>query len=161
MLEHDFDTSIGFWVFTAAHAMEASMNEALAPLGITSRQVQILGCLAVHGEITQNELAEKLRVEPSSVVRMLDRMERDDWIERVVDPNDRRKRIIRAKERAEPVWNSVREVMAPIKAHAMSGVSESELATARGVLQKICRNLSADVPCELQSEKEISAAISR
>jgi len=150
MLEHDFETSIGFWVFTAAHAMEASMNEALAPLGITSRQVQILGCLAVHGEVTQNELAEKLRVEPSSVVRMIDRMERDGWIERVIDPGDRRKRIIRPTERAEPVWRSIREIMAPVKAHALEGISETELSAARGVLQAICHNLSADVPPSMQ-----------
>jgi MarR family transcriptional regulator for hemolysin len=152
MLEHDFESSIGFWVFTAAHAMESAMNEALAPLGITGRQCQILACLAVHGEVTQNELAERLRVEPSSVVRMLDRMERDDWIERRVDPEDRRRRIVRPTERAEPIWRSIRDRMMPLRERGLRGIAPQDLALAQNVLRQMCENLAADIPPEIEEK---------
>lgn len=146
MLEHDFEDSVGFWVFTAAHAIEASMNEALAPVGITFRQCQILGALALHGEVPQGELADMLRVEPSAVVRIVDRMERDGWIERVGDPDDRRKKIIRPTGRAEPVWKTIRARGATAKCRALDGMSDDEIADLRRLLRKLVENLDSETP---------------
>lgn len=146
MLEHDFENSIGFWVFTAAHAIEASMNETLAPAGITFRQCQILGALAVHGEVAQGELAEMLRVEPSAVVRLLDRMERDGWIERTGDPADRRRKIIRPTGQAEPIWNTILENVRQGRAKALAGMTDDEVADLRRLLRKLVENIGRETP---------------
>src|SRR5690606_30974815 len=106
--EREFEESLGYWIFASAFAIETALNEELAPLGITHRQVQILGALVVQGQASQNELAEVMRIEPSGVVRLLDRMERAGWITRETDPLDRRKKIVRATDKVEPVWRQIK-----------------------------------------------------
>ncbi len=61
MLDYDFENSAGFWIMTAAHDYERAFNDELAPEGITLRQCQVLGFLALAGPLAQNELAERMR----------------------------------------------------------------------------------------------------
>ena len=143
-LRHDFEESIGFWVFTAAHAIESAMNAELAGSGITFRQCQILGMLAAHGELSQAELAEKMRVEPSSVVRLLDRMGRDGWVERVPDPHDRRRNLVRTTPKAAPVWEEIRTRLAPIRDRAADGLDRADVARLIAMLRRIRGNLAGD-----------------
>src|SRR5690606_1440532 len=107
MKNYEFDKGIGFWVLSAANVLERAANEALTPHGITFRQVQVLGCLACFGELSHSELAERIQVEPSTIVRILDRMERDGWTERVPSPDARPVKRIRTTPNVAPVWKTI------------------------------------------------------
>lgn len=148
MLRHDFQDSIPYFVFTAAHAIERAMNEALVGCGITFRQCQMLGMLAAHGSLTQAEVADRMGVEPSSVARLVDRMTRDGWIERRPDPEDRRKNRLVATEKAEPIWGSVREKGLAMRAKATRGFGDGEVAELKRLLRALRDNLAgeADYP---------------
>ncbi len=95
MLDYDFENSVGYWVFATAHALSCAMNEELAAHGITSRQWEVLACISHDGELSQSELAERMHIEAPTLVGVLDRMERDGWIVRITDDNDRRRKLIR------------------------------------------------------------------
>ena len=82
MLEYDFENSVGFWICQASHALQRAFNEELAPQGVTYRQAQVLGCLALEGKLSQTDLAERMRIEPPTLVGILDRMEQGGWIRR-------------------------------------------------------------------------------
>ena len=142
VLKHDFQDSIPYFVFTAAHAIEKAMGAALEGRGITFRQCQMLGMLAAHGPLTQAEVAEIMGVEPSSVARLVDRMTRDGWIERRPDPADRRKNRLSATARAEPVWEGVREVGLAMRRKALDGLDETEVAELKRMLRHLRDNLA-------------------
>src|SRR5438309_7039654 len=95
MLQYDFENSIGYWIFAAAHELARALNEELAAHGITFRQWEVLALLSLKGEQSQSELAERMRIEAPTLVGVLDRMERDGWILRALDATDRRKKLIR------------------------------------------------------------------
>jgi len=145
--DREFEESLGYWIFTAGFAIETALNEELAPLGITHRQVQILAALAVHGQASQNELAEVMRIEPSGVVRLLDRMERSGWITRESDPEDRRRKIVRPTEKVEPVWRQIKSRGLRARERGLHGLTQEQIATARHVLRTIRQNLMGDSPC--------------
>src|SRR5687768_1890352 len=107
MLEYDFENSPGFWICQASHAFQRAFNEELAPQGITFRQCQVLGFLALENELSQNDLAERMGLEPPTLVGILDRMERDGWISRNADKTDRRRKLIRPMPAAMPVWKKI------------------------------------------------------
>ena len=159
MLELEPEKSLAFWVFTAAHAIESSLNEELAPVGITIRQVQILGALAVHGEAVQSELADLLRIEPSSVVRLLDRMERDGWIARREDPADRRRRIVRPTEKAEPVWEQIMLYGGRVKQRALQGIPEADIDATRRTLLRMQQNLLGESFKECPARDRMAKAV--
>lgn len=156
VLDREFEESLGYWIFTASYAIESALNEELAPLGITHRQVQILGALAAHGEASQTELAEMLRIEPSGVVRLLDRMERSGWIRRESDPADRRKKIIRPTEKAEPLWKQIKARGMRAKERGLRGIDPEQVAATRDVLKQIRQNLMGDLmmPCPFAAQND-------
>lgn len=148
MLEQDFEQSVGYWGHMVSRAFEKALNEELAPHGITLRQCQVLGWLALEGEQTQSQLADRLRVEPPTLVRILDRMERDGWIERHSTPEDRRKKIIRATKRVKPVWDRILTCIRHVRARSAEGIDPAELAIARRVLMEMHSKLLSEQPVE-------------
>jgi MarR family transcriptional regulator for hemolysin len=95
----------------------------------------------LEGELSQAELANKMMVEPPTLVGILDRMERDGWITRNSCPSDRRKKLIRATTAAEPVWEKIAEGGRRVRASATEGLTEQELETLKQLLRRVNRNL--------------------
>ena len=141
MLDYDFENSVGFWVITAANDYQKAINDELAPQGITYRQCQVLGFLALEGPLPQHKLAEHMRIEPPTLVGILDRMERDGWICRESDPGDKRRKLIRPETAAKPVWNKVVAAAKRIRKRAARGLSSSEMATLKRLLSCVQQNL--------------------
>ncbi len=141
MLQYDFEQSIGYWVISTARILERELNDELAPSGITYRQCQILGCLALDGQLSQSELAERMRIEPPTLVALLDRMEQEGWISRCCCPEDRRKKVVRPCPAAEPVWAKIVAAARRVRARATRGMSPSEVETLKRLLRKVQENL--------------------
>ncbi len=148
MLEYDFEQSVGFWIITAANAFQRALNDEVAPHGITYRQCQALGYLALDGPLSQTELAERMRVEPPTLVGILDRMERDGWIVRKNCPHDRRKKLIHPTPAAEPVWSKMVTCAKRVRARAVAGLSPEEIEVLKQLLDAIQQNLTAPIHAE-------------
>ena len=145
MLEYDFEKSVGFWVCQTSHALQRAFNEELAPQGVTYRQAQVLGCLALEGELSQTDLADRMGIEPPTLVGILDRMERDGWIRRDGDKTDRRRKLIQPTPAAKPVWSKIVGVAKRVRARASRGMSAAELALLKKLLTRIQTNLAEAV----------------
>lgn len=141
MLNHDVENSIGYWAYVVFRDIERVLNVELAPHGITLRQSQVLGWLALKQELTQAQLAELMRLEPPTLVRILDRMERDGWIRRHADKVDRRKKLIRPTKQVEPVWQKVRECIKRVRALATEGINAKQQQVTLEVLSAMHQNL--------------------
>ncbi|MEN1678056.1 MAG: MarR family transcriptional regulator [Planctomycetota bacterium] len=144
MLKYDFHNSVGYWIFSTAHEMSQRMNDELADLDITFRQWEVLGWLSFFGEISQADLAKGMLIEPPTLAGILDRMERDDWIERTPDPADGRRKIVRPTDRVEPVWSKMVERARRVRSEATAGISPADLETTRKTLEQMRRNLAGD-----------------
>jgi len=142
VLEYDFENSVGFWIMTTAHEYQRAVNEELAPTGITYRQCQVLGFLALEGPLAQASLAERMHLEPATLVGILDRMERDGWIKRLACSTDRRRKLIHAQPSAKPVWIKIVACVKRVRARAMQGMKASELATLKRLLTRVRKNLN-------------------
>ena len=144
MIDYDFEKSVGYWVGLTKATLEWALNSELAGTGITIRQVQVLACLALGGEMIQTELADRIGVEASTLVRLLDRMERDGWIERHDDPADRRKKVIRPTKKVQPHWDEIVQRGERMEKRATKGLTRTELKNLKETLAKIRRNLGAE-----------------
>jgi len=146
VLEYDFEESIAYWVVMTAHAFERALNEELAPHGITYRQWQVLGWLALEGGLSQAQLADRLRVEAPTLVGILDRMERDGWISRRTAHDDRRKKLVRPTPRVQPVWAKVVAAARRVRARAARGIDPEDLKRVMKTLAAVQENLKALKP---------------
>jgi DNA-binding MarR family transcriptional regulator len=66
----------------------------LEPHGFHPREFGLLTVLSKRPGITQQELASLAQVDPSSMVALLDELERRGVAERRIDPQDRRRRAV-------------------------------------------------------------------
>jgi MarR family transcriptional regulator for hemolysin len=149
-LEYDFENSVGFWLLTASQAFQHAINEELAPQGVTYRQSQVLSMLALEGSLSQGELAERMGIEPPTLVGILDRMERDGWIRRVACPDDRRKKLVQPTKAAEPIWSKITTAARRVRSRATKGLSERQLAQLRKLLDAVRKNLKGAMVSELE-----------
>ncbi len=155
MLQYEFEESMGYWICSTSHAFRRALNTELEKEGITFRQWEVLAWLAFEGGLSQVELAERLGIEAPTLVGILDRMERDGWLERYSCSNDRRRKRIRATEKVEPVWAKMVDCARRVRAIARAGLSEEELDILKSVCERIRANLEhsagetkAGAPCE-------------
>jgi len=142
MLNYNFQQNAGHWIGITAHHHRRAIIAELAPQGITFRHNQVLGWLAFEGTLTQAELAERMLLEPSSLVHILDQMEQDGLIERQPCPTDRRKKVIRPTRKARNVWRKIVAALERVRLRATRGMTPEQLKTLRQLLETIQHNLA-------------------
>jgi DNA-binding MarR family transcriptional regulator len=81
--------------------------------GVNQTDFEALDVLDWAGAISAGELAKRVGVTSGAITGVIDRLERDGWVQRVRDPGDRRKVIVEmVPERA--VATEQMEVFAPL-----------------------------------------------
>jgi MarR family transcriptional regulator for hemolysin len=149
MLEYDFQSSVGHSICMTAHLFERAINQELAPEGITFRQTQVLAWQALEGTaLSQSELAERMNIEPPTLVSVLDRMERDGLLVREACPNDRRKNLIRVLPKAETVWKTIVACAERVRERAVSEMTAEDVETLHRLLGQVQANLQRKGPSQ-------------
>ena len=161
MLQFDFDESLGYWVCSTSHAFRRALNAELVKEGITYRQWEVLARIALRGELSQTELADCLGIEAPTLVGILDRMERDGWLDRYSCPNDRRKKRIRATEKAETVWARMVDCAHRVRALAREGLTQEDLDQLRSICPRIRSNLEEPAPVASARPAPVRSAANR
>jgi len=80
------------------------------------------------------------------LVRILDRMEAEGWLERRSDPRDRRIRCLYMTPKAKPLLEDVRRLMELTWADAFSGISKDKSEMVTEVLDRVRDNLMSLPP---------------
>jgi DNA-binding MarR family transcriptional regulator len=86
--------SVGFTISTTGYALARRFRELLAPLHLEPREFALLRTVAGSEGVTQQAIAERMRVAPSRMVAFVDSLEDRGLLERRLNPNDRRVRAL-------------------------------------------------------------------
>ena len=143
--DYDFEESLGYWLSITTQALHRRVSGQLTPHGITFRQAQVIGWLVLTGELSQADLVKRMMIEPPTLVRILDRMEAAGLIRRDGDPRDKRRRIVRLTEQAEPVWEQIADTLRQVRKVAGRGLSTAEFNQLKSLLQKVHGNLGDEL----------------
>jgi MarR family transcriptional regulator, lower aerobic nicotinate degradation pathway regulator len=71
-----------------------ALDDRLAERGLRLRHMAVLAALADSGAASQLALARSVRLDPSDITNTLDDLQRLGFVERSVDPADRRRRLV-------------------------------------------------------------------
>ncbi len=103
-------------------------------LGISAPRLSALSVLVFAGPRRVGELAEAEQVEPPTMTRLVDGMERDGYVTRQPDPDDGRAVVVRATSKGVRALKKGRSQRVDALAAVLRSLSAGELATlARGV----------------------------
>jgi MarR family transcriptional regulator, transcriptional regulator for hemolysin len=135
--------NLGFLLQDVARLMRSDFNRRVEELELTQAQWRALALLWRNPGISQRQLAQILEMQPISVARLIDRMQKRGWVERRPDPADRRAVKLYLTERAEPIMTRMRKHAADMRAFALGGVSQKEQKQLLDVLFRMRTNLAA------------------
>lgn len=135
--------SLGFVVHDVARMMRWEFDRRAAGVGLTRSQWSVLVHLFRTDGIQQKELAELLDITAITLTGLLDRLERDGWVERRADPVDRRAKRVYLTEKVAPVMKELRGLGRDVRKVALAGLSDSEQQTLMNLLLKVRSNLSS------------------
>ena len=133
--------SLGFHCNLTFKAFTGALEKRLTGTGISRVQFMALAHLIALGAMPQKDLAELLSITSASTVRLVDRLARDGWAERISDPDDRRIKRIAPTPKAMGTWDEVSNHAREITRQAYAGLSPEEIDTVKTILHKVRGNL--------------------
>ncbi len=133
--------SLGFHCSLTLKSFANSLEEHLKGTGVSPVQFIALAHLVASGPISQAELASRLSITPPSAVRLIDRMERDQWLQRTGSPEDGRINLVTPTDKALKIWDELSNAGRDVITKAYKGVHAKEIETVKKVLEKVRKNL--------------------
>lgn len=155
----DLNRQLGFLLKDASRRYSRRFEERAQALSLTLPQCRALLYLETNQGVSQKRLSELTELDPMSLVRILDRMEADGWVQRRFDPSDRRAHTLWLTPRAKPVLDHIAQLIAETRAEALQGLSSEERSKLLELLERLHTNLSSLPP--IPAEKPQPARSSR
>jgi MarR family transcriptional regulator, transcriptional regulator for hemolysin len=111
-------------------------------LELTLPQCKVLAHLSRNEGISQARLAELTETDPMTLVRTLDRMQQDGWIERRPDPIDRRAHCLFLRDPAKPILDRIWKFAEQTRTEALGALSQGEREHLIDLLERVHGTLS-------------------
>jgi len=146
--------TLGFLLHDVARLLRKRFEQSArrSGLGLTRSQWQVMAVLAKNEGIQQGSLAELLEIEPITLVRILDRLQALDLIERRPHATDRRIWLLFLTGAARPILEQMRELGERTRTEALAQVPREDEQHLLRMLSQMRNNLldACNKPIEAQ-----------
>ncbi|MFS8044855.1 MarR family winged helix-turn-helix transcriptional regulator [Rhizobium lusitanum] len=128
-------------LFAFNRKLRAAFDALVREHGMTLSRARVFRKLSRRDGINQRELADELELETPTLVRILDAMEAQNFIERRPAQSDRRAKQIFMTESGKVVAAEVEALATGVRADILEGISDEDV----GVALKVIRAMTANV----------------
>lgn len=116
----------------------AELNSAaLAPFGISGRQLAVLIAIDDRESQSQQEVARRMAVDRTTMVALIDDLEGNGLVERQQDPDDRRKNVVVLTGAGRTTLRQANAATGEAERRFLGSLSDDESATLKKALQAI------------------------
>ncbi|MGW0820128.1 MarR family winged helix-turn-helix transcriptional regulator [Streptomyces sp. NPDC002845] len=129
----------GYLLHKAALLLVEDVEKALETVGMRSRYFFVLASLAGGPELSQQDLSRLLNLDPTTVVTVIDEMERNQHVERRRNPADRRRYNLILTDSGREVLVAADKVVTEVESAFFGMLAEDE----RQVLHKMLGRMLA------------------
>ena len=129
-------------LWSIEHGLQRKSKKMEGELGITGPQRLVLRVVSRFPGISASELAHVVRLHPSTITGVLQRLVGKGWIERRRDPTDTRRVQLLLKPSAVTFTRTTRGTVERAVTDALDHVGDANVRAARKVLAEIVNRLS-------------------
>ena len=129
-------------LWTVVHGVDLRSKKMRTEIGITGPQRLVLRVVGLSPGLSAGRLASVLRVHPSTLTGVLRRLTAQGLLNRVDDPRDRRRVILRLTSSGVRANTVRRGTVEGAIATALQGISPRDRASAKRVLERLARFLA-------------------
>lgn len=120
-----------------ARVVRQRFEQALSPLGLRQRQLVALSYLRGYGPTAQQKLADRLCMDPSSLVGLLNELEENQLVVRQRDRADRRRGIVGLSPRGELALCEVDRALQTVEDEMLTALDAEERVTLHDLLARL------------------------
>lgn len=145
----DIEKTILPWVGKTSKMMSICLKEKLRQHGInlTREQWILLKKLNDGDGQAQNDLAIITERNKASLTRLINTMERKNYVARIPDTKDKRINRIFLTKNGKNVLESTYPAMTELMLELQTGISEEEKAVVIRVMKKVMTNINESINC--------------
>ncbi|MGH9807941.1 MAG: MarR family winged helix-turn-helix transcriptional regulator [Terriglobia bacterium] len=132
-----------FLVYDVGQQIRRLADKRARTYGMTRAQWAVLARLEREPGTTQSRLAVLTDVEPITIGRLIDRLERSGLIERQADPNDRRVWRLKLTPKAGPILKQIATFRRELHEQMSEGLDRKSLDGLIRSLQRVRSSLTA------------------
>lgn len=139
MLRQIDPDTVGFLIADVSRLLRAEFDKrtSSAGIGLTPGQARALANVARAGSIRQTKLAERMGIEAMTLSSYLDRLEERSLIRRIVDPTDRRAKLVDVTEEAQTILEEVDNIGAELREDIAALLGYEQLEAVRSGLKQV------------------------
>ena len=139
------DHRLGPTLGHAAHMARAALLNRVSKYDVTPAQTHVLLYLHDHGgQSLQRELTGHMRVKPSTMNGVLDRLEEKGFVRRSVSGSDARSRILTLTEKGAEQQALFQKSFLEVEQVMLRGFTPEERALLPSLLERVIQNLEED-----------------
>ncbi|BCL31535.1 MarR family winged helix-turn-helix transcriptional regulator [Streptomyces aurantiacus] len=147
-----------------ARLHRTTAGRLLRGAGLYPGQELVMMFLWDAGAVRQAELIKAVELDPSTVTKMLQRLEQAGHVRRRPDPRDGRAVLVEATEQSSGLLDDVTRTWAGLEEHTLAGLSPAERAQLMHLLARVEANLctdTADCPAPPSTEPSTGPSTDR
>ncbi|MFD7295640.1 MarR family winged helix-turn-helix transcriptional regulator [Streptomyces sp. NPDC059897] len=127
----------GYLLHKAGLLIVEDVERALGEVGMRSRYFFVLASLAGGPELSQQDLSKVLNLDPTTVVSVIDEMERNQHVERRRNPADRRRYSLILTDSGRAALAEADRVATEVESTFFGALAEGEREALRDALGKV------------------------
>jgi DNA-binding MarR family transcriptional regulator len=116
-------------------------TQIISAWDLTTSHYGVLLLLEEVGQASQQHLAQTLSIDRANMVALLDVLERRGFIERTVDPCDRRRHVVKLTAAGREELHQIRQAEEDLNEEFFGGLDKEEQATLHELLVKLFTSL--------------------
>src|SRR5438309_189642 len=146
MKKRDASRQTGFLLQRAHRRLRLAHGEALRHLDLGIAHVAVMGLLAERGDMSQRQLIEMMDADKSTMVYLIDALEKQGLAERRDDPEDRRAYSVHLTELGRRRLAEAGEIVRKVEDAMLEPLSSKERATLDALLLRIGEHVKPTQP---------------
>ena len=136
--------SLTFLLRMIGQAQRNQMSDALAEIGLYAGQEAFLWHLWRQEGLTQSQLGERMCVQPPTISKMVDRLEKAGLVERRPDVENNHLSRVYLTEQGHARQHDVRAIWMSMEQRLTQGLSIEERIVLRRLLLQVHENLASN-----------------
>ncbi|MEJ2149847.1 MAG: MarR family winged helix-turn-helix transcriptional regulator [Chloroflexota bacterium] len=130
---------MGFLIAKAAQTIVETVDESMASFGISSRHYGVMLMLSRHDGLPQVAVGEKLRIDRTTMVKLVDDLEKQDLVERRRDPHDRRAYALSLSEKGREMLPEISRRAVEVERASLASLKQDEIRQLFRILLKLVK----------------------
>lgn len=137
---HSLQSSTGYWVTRLARVFEADLEKRLAVHGVTRASWAVLSTIQHHDKTTPATVASFIGIDRAAITRHLDRLEKQELVQRHHSSTDRRAVNIKLTQKGTFLISELATESVATNTKFTAGLDQSEIEAVQSIIKKMLSN---------------------